>query len=165
MKDDDAIEIIDLSPDSSDDETVGDFLKEQMRHLDAMIADVNMNPSDEKVEEVAAYVRGASSAADDAIVEAWPELRDTGSFSLENFRKVTMTAALCGVIIQKGQLLMRESDTGLKSIGLMISLQMQALATSGVGPPTKVVQAVTVRATADELLNRAKKAEREEQEG
>ena len=154
MKDDDTIEVVDLSPDGSFTESIKDFIEEQMAYLDSLVGAALQSKTDEApVEALAAYVRGANAASEEAIAEAWPGLRDDGMLSSEARRKVNMTGALCGLMIPKAQELMGSSETDTRAIGLLIMMHIQrgALLSSA-----SIAKAVTLRATADELLERAR---------
>jgi len=163
MKDDDKIEVVDLSPEGDAEDSLKDFLNEQMKHMDGLIAAVRQAGRDETpVEALAAYVRGAIAASNEAIAVAWPDLRDEDTISSENRRKVNMTGALCGMIIlPKAQELASEPDRDLRAIGLLIMLQMQKPQIPGPDPSAIVAKAVTLRATADELTEQARKEEAE----
>lgn len=156
---DDKIEVVDLSPEDGDGSSLKDFIDEQIEYLNSLIAAAHQSESDEApVEVLAAYVRGANAASEEAIVGAWPELRNDGTLSSENSRKVNMTGTLCGMIISKTQELMGNDDPNMRAIGLLIMIQMQRSASKS---SASIAQAVTIRATADELLVRAREEEAE----
>ena len=150
---DDKIEVVDLSSEN-DGSSLKDFIEEQMEYLDSLIASILQAKSDEApVETLTAYVRGAYAASEEATAGAWPELRDDGTLSSENRRKVNMTGTLCGMMVSKSQELIDGDDSDTRAIGYLIMIQAQrSISKSSIS----VAQAVTIRATADELLERTR---------
>lgn len=148
------------SPQDNQDANIKDFLEEQILIVGGLMEKVaaNPDPKNEEFGELMSYVKGAAEAAHDSIREAWPELRDTGALTREMFEKVTMTGALCGVIASKAVNMLGSLPDG-PAVTMLINMIL-------VSDNSKAMrsQAVTMRVTADTLLNRAIKEEQEQLE-
>lgn len=155
------METVDFGLTGDHADNVKDFLEEQLAVVTGMLKAVveDPDPKNDPFNELMSYVKGAIQAAEEAIAEAWPHLRDDGELSREAFEKVSMTGALCGAVLDRASQMLKPLEGGPAMI-MLITLVMNDGQSSDTA--NMKMRAVTTRALADELLKRARRSEEEE---